>query len=161
LPVLPLYLACAFEGIIRLSRYLPDKRALGVRVAFSAGLGLFLVLNVAFAYRAPHEEGPGRVAYRQLLSHVGQTTSPDSRFVLWKPRAFTLLSDRPAGFYVHTADEQAFFRDLKERAINYVIMYKREPSDWRWLAPHLRNRDRLSLTYDNPEFSMYEVQQTR
>jgi hypothetical protein len=152
LPVIPLYLAYAIEGILPLA---------GNRIVAVAAAALLLAIpagNLLRANRGPYPDGPGRPQYQALLEKVREDTSASDRFLLWKPRAFALLSGRRAGFYVLTDDARVFWSDVADRRITYVIWRKGEPDDQRWLAPKLRRYpERFDLKYENPEFALYAV----
>lgn len=158
LPIIPIYVGYALEGAWAVASGVPPSSR---RAVVFCGVGILLAMpvgNIIACDRQPFQEGPDRPLYRHLLAYVLENTAADSRFVLWKPRLFTLLTGRRAGFYLRTDDEPLFLHNLSERRIDYLVLYKRSPADEQWLAAKIRHGpDVFPTLYDNAEFSLHKV----
>lgn len=161
LPVVPLYLYYMLLGLLTLTR-----RWKGWRPAAALGALLLLAgVDYAGTYRKTNfgtiREANGNQSFNDLCRFVRASTSPKDVFLVWRPRAFALFTDRPASVYYLTGasnDDAMLWRYLAQIHANYIVMSDVFDSDRRFLHPFLeRNRRDLDLVFQDAEFRLYRI----
>jgi hypothetical protein len=158
-PVLVQYLVLGFEAA--LERFRGAGRTLATVAASAIVLACYFS-EYATAASGPIREGVSDPDFVALCAYTRGNTPPDSRFVVRKPRVFTLLADRAAAVYsVNDSPEElmAFLRSIHAR---YLVQGDPPAVDFDAdlivLDPFLEAyRGRVTLIYQNAHYRLYRV----
>jgi hypothetical protein len=159
-PVLVAYMVLGFEGVFQWPR--------GARRTMAAAAALAIVLacycsEYATAASGPIREGVSDPEFVAMCAYARGNTPPDSRFVVRKPRVFTLLADRAAAVYSVNDSPEALMAFLRSIHAQYLVQGDPPAADFDpdsiVLGPFLETyRDRMTLIYQNAHYRLYRVE---
>lgn len=161
LPLVPLYLYYVHLGLLALT-----GRWKGWGPAAALGALLLIVgIDYVGTYREANfgviPEANGRQSFNELCRFVRESTSPKDVFLIWRARAFSLFTDRPASVYHLTGasnDDAALWRYLAQIHADYIVTSNVFDDDRRFLNPFVeRNRKELDLVFQDSEFRVYRI----
>ncbi len=158
-PVLVLYLVLGFVFVLR---------RLSVKtVAPAAACGLLILLvSYGSVYAAsptgPIREGVSDPDFVALCEYARANTPRDSRFVVRKPRVFTLLADRPAATYAPSQSPEDLLSFMQSIHASYVAWGDPPAVDFdtdlltleRFIEAYPNH---LTLIYQNRHYRLYRV----
>lgn len=161
LPLIPLYLYYTLLGMLALTR----RRGSWAPAAALGALLVVVGIDYASTYRKADfgviPEVNGRPSFNELCQFVRESTSPNDVFLIWRPRAFSLFTDRPASIYALTGasnDDDALWHYIAQIHAHYIVTSNVFDDDRRFLNPFVeRNRRKLDLVFQDSEFRVYRI----
>ncbi|MCI0336966.1 MAG: glycosyltransferase [Acidobacteria bacterium] len=163
IPIIPLYLFFAFQGIQTISRLTASRRQQAERLVFA---GVLITVMVSYTgqfatmdYR-PIQTGIGKPETQQLFETVKREVGENEVVIFRKPRALTLFTGRASATWHYPRDDAELFDFFRHVNASYLIVGPPdlEPYDQTFIRNFVeRNRDRFQKTYANADFSIYRI----
>jgi len=156
IPVIPLYVLFAFDGLWQL-RVLQRRNLRLYAVA-----GLVAVVLASYAGRAargylgPIREGVHVPERRALFQHVRDQTPPDAVFIFRKPRILALYTNRRASKCRVSSRDDELWRYIRRIGATHLIVSSH--LDRPFLKGFVeRNGARVHQTFSNAHFAVYRI----
>ncbi|MGD0500016.1 MAG: hypothetical protein ABSC23_16445 [Bryobacteraceae bacterium] len=155
LPVMPIYLVYAVEGLRIVAGFASARMMRRLRYLAAAAMLLTMAGESTAAVRAvPWDNGATMPTFVDACRYARTKTAPNSVFIFWHPRLFALLAERKCARYVDgTPAEAVAFLDSVSP--DYVVFQKENELDLVWLRPVMeRYPDRFQAVYANADFEV-------
>jgi hypothetical protein len=159
LPVLPLFVAYACEGLRALPASWPRLRAGAAAAALLA-----MVASYGAAYTraewGPFREGVTAPETVALFEFVRTRTRPDDVFLFQEPRALALYTGRRASAHQVEPSDEHLWGYLRQIGATHLVVSPRCPASYAVLAPFVgRYADRLEEVFANEGYTVYRVRE--
>jgi len=162
LPIVPVqmvYLALGFE--LAVSRVPRKAAAVAAACALLSALASY-GSQYAAAATGPIREGVSDPDFVALCEYARASTPPGSRFVIRKPRVFTLLADRPAATYGPSEEPEDLRAFIQAIHASYLVWGDPPAIDFDTDLITLQrfinqDGDHLTLIYWNSHYRLYRI----
>ena len=160
--VMPIYMVYLLEGLRTLVSRVPPRFVRPLQVAATALL-LFAPAANAVLFRPDANDTLVKAPqYEELCAVVRRQTPPDALVIFWNPRVFALSTGRHSSGWPAGVAPGRMTDYLRRVLPGYIVADKSRPDDRRLLIPALAGAPlRLSTVYDNGQFSLIRVLESR
>ncbi len=162
IPIVPLLMLYLVLGTAFVTRRFSRKIAMASTACVLAMILASYGSNYAAASSSPIREGVSDPQFVALCEYVRANTALDSRFVVRKPRVFTLLTDRAAATYSPSQQPAELLKFMGSIHATYLAWGDPPAVDFDTDLVILQRfiddyGSRLTLIYQNPHYRLYRL----
>ena len=149
LPILPLVLMYAAEGLLRL---------LGSRAAVvcAAAVLVMSVFNLRTLEAGVVRVGVAQASFAEVCGFLRNRTPADAVILSWNPRVLALYTDKRSALHPLTDDPHTFDARTPSGGRTFLVVYEGQPQRQRVETVLERSGLRWALVFRNSDFRVYE-----
>ena len=164
--LIPLYLFFLFKGLIEMDETKLFSSRIKVTHVFIAMLLIFFISQILFIsvfyYKSDKsKEGPYTFESMEMFNFIKGNTEKDDTIVFFRPRAFSLFTDR---FSISIESYEKLINSTADYFVNYknqfsgnVKIKSESEENYSLLLSKIINSDKLIKIFGNKDFEIYKI----
>jgi hypothetical protein len=152
LPIVPLMLVWAAEGLLRLFGRWPRLIAACAVIALTAS-----AFNLRTLETGTVEEGIAQRSFVEVCAFLKEQSPAEAVILSWNPRVFALYTGRPSMLYPSPQPAGTFMTRIPARRPLLLVIYRAQTRRETLEELVQRNAPAWRLAYSNSDFDVYAL----